>query len=238
MWPFNTKQTLAESGLLQGLTDCHCHILPNVDNGVKTRRESLDILAGYELLGIEKVWLTPHVMSCLPYTTDDLRANFEKLKGAYRGKITLCLSAEYMLDNSFMERLRTGDLLPWGNYGNHLLVETDHESPPDHFYEMLESIQTKGMSPILAHPECYQYMNLWDYRTLKEKGIEFQLNLFSLFGVHGKQAKANATFLLKNKLYDYVGTDLHSPEIMEYALHEELSEKAIKRIKRINFWAE
>ena len=37
------------------MTDCHSHILPGVDDGVKTMRESLAILDRYEKLGIGKV---------------------------------------------------------------------------------------------------------------------------------------------------------------------------------------
>ncbi len=237
MWPFDNKITLAESGLLKGFTDCHCHILPGVDDGAKTKAEALAILSRYEKLGIRKIWLTPHITERTPHTADELRERLEKFQSTYRGRITLRLSAEYMLDDGFPERLLARDLLPWGNYGNRLLIETPYDNPPDYFYEILESIRSKGRCPILAHPECCLYLNLWDYHTLKEKGTEFQLNLFSLFGAYGKQAKDNATFLLKNNLYEYVGTDLHSLDSLEHALQGELSVKAIEKIRRINFWS-
>ena len=45
------KTTLAESGILQGKTDRHTHILFGVDDGVKTLEDSLAILAYQESLG-------------------------------------------------------------------------------------------------------------------------------------------------------------------------------------------
>ena len=51
--------TLYEAGLYSGYTDWHSHILPGVDDGVKTMDESLAILNKYEEMGVKEVWLTP-----------------------------------------------------------------------------------------------------------------------------------------------------------------------------------
>ena len=55
---FRQKKVLAESGFFRGFTDCHSHLLPGVDDGVKTLEESLAILEEMERLGVRKVWLT------------------------------------------------------------------------------------------------------------------------------------------------------------------------------------
>jgi len=43
--------------------DIHSHLLPNIDDGVKTINSSLEILRGFEKLGYTKVITTPHIMS-------------------------------------------------------------------------------------------------------------------------------------------------------------------------------
>ena len=43
------------------MTDCHSHLLPGVDDGVRTAEESLRILEEMERQGIRKLWLTPHI---------------------------------------------------------------------------------------------------------------------------------------------------------------------------------
>ena len=45
---FRQKKVLAESGFFRGFTDCHSHLLPGVDDGVKTLEESLAILEEME----------------------------------------------------------------------------------------------------------------------------------------------------------------------------------------------
>ena len=209
MWPFRKKQTLEESGFFRGFTDWHCHILPGVDDGVQTMDEALQILAEYERLGVKEVWLTPHIMEDIPNTTEKLKMRFAELKTAYQGSVMLHLASENMLDNLFEERLEKNDLLPIGKDGKHLLVETSYFNPPMGLQNILLRIKAKGYYPMLAHPERYLYMNENDYQRLSSMGIEFQLNLFSLFGLYGKEVQKRAKTLQKQGKYDYTGTDLH-----------------------------
>lgn len=209
MWPFHKKQTLEESFFFRGFTDWHCHILPGVDDGVQSMEESLQILAEYERLGVKEVWLTPHIMEDIPNTTEKLKIRFAELKAAYQGSVMINLASENMLDNLFEERLEKDDLLPIGKDGKHLLVETSYFNPPMGLSNILLRIKAKGYYPILAHPERYLYMNENDYQRLSSMGIEFQLNLFSLFGLYGKEVQKRAKTLQKQGKYDYTGTDLH-----------------------------
>lgn len=209
MWFFKKRISLQASGIFQGFTDWHSHILPGVDDGVQTLDESLRLLAKYEELGIQEVWLTPHIMEDIPNTTGHLRACFANLQSAYTGKITLRLAAENMLDSLFEERLAKNDLLPLGNDGRHLLVETSYFNPPMGLQNILLRIKAKGYYPVLAHPERYMYMDKAYYAKLKNMGIRFQLNLFSLAGAYGKEVTRKALWLLRHGMYDCAGTDIH-----------------------------
>ena len=44
MWLISNKTFVRDSGLLENFHDCHCHLLPNVDDGVKETDETLQIL--------------------------------------------------------------------------------------------------------------------------------------------------------------------------------------------------
>ena len=101
---FQRKTTIADSGILEGFTDRHSHILPGVDDGFQTLPDSLEALQAIEQLGVAEQWLTPHIMEDYPNTPDDLHARFEKLKESYTGKLRLHLAAEHMLDTLFLQR--------------------------------------------------------------------------------------------------------------------------------------
>ena len=204
------------SSLLTHFTDYHSHILPSVDDGVKKMEVSLKVLERYEQLGIAEVWCTPHIMEDIPNTTTALKARFAELCEAYQGPIKLHLAAEYMMDALFEERLHQGDLLPLGDEGNRLLVETSYFTPPMDMDTILNQIKQKGYYPVLAHPERYVYMGKDRYTALKNKGILFQLNLSSLGGAYGSEAKDKAHWILKQNYYDLVGSDLHSLRNIEY----------------------
>ena len=148
-------------------------------------------------------------MEDIPNETQYLRQRFAELQAAYKGNVTLRLAAENMLDNLFEERMEKNDLLPIGEEGKHLLVETSYFNPPIGLRNILLRIKSKGYHPLLAHPERYLYMSEADYRQLKDMRVMFQLNLLSPSGFYGKNVSRKAAWLLKQRMYDYAGTDLH-----------------------------
>ena len=214
---------MADSGIFRGFTDWHSHILPGVDDGVQTMEEALQILKKYEELEVKEVWLTPHIMEDIPNTTAHLKERFMELQAAYQGDVILHLASENMLDNLFEERLEKDDLLPIGEHKDHLLVETSYFNSPMGLYDILQHIQSKGYYPILAHPERYTYMGKEDYRKLKAMGVKFQVNLFSLIGLYGTEAKKKAEWNLKNNFYNLVGSDIH-----QIAIWKEIVFKRVK----------
>ena len=217
---------MAECGIFQGFTDSHCHLLPGVDDGVQTLAESLEILRLYEQLGITAVWFTPHIMEDMPNTPTDLREKFAALQQAYQGSITLHLAAEHMLDSLFDERLQQGEVLPIGEAGDCLLVETSYFNPPVELTGLLKKVREAGYYPLLAHPERYAYMSFRDYRSLKAQGIRFQLNLPSLVGVYGKDVREKALWLLAENCYDVAGTDTHQLRAFHYAISRKTLSKS------------
>lgn len=221
---FKRKVSIADSGILRGMTDYHSHLLPGVDDGVKTLSETLDILEEMERQGIREVWFTPHIMEDMPNETVDLKKRFAEMKAAYQGNIVLYLAAENMLDNLFEKRLANDDLLPIEKDGKrYLLVETSYFNPPMDLYDILKRIQQKGYYPLLAHPERYEYLTIKDYKALKENNVLFQLNLPALGGMYGKQVQEKAGTLLKARAYNRIGCDIHSIDFYQYLLSANLN---------------
>lgn len=209
MFFFNKKKAVDYHGFI----DCHSHILPGVDDGVRCMEDSLRILSKYEELGIREVVFTPHVMEDVPNTADDLRTRFAAFCEEYTGPVKLHLAAEYMMDHHFEELMQGGDLLTHGD-NRHILVETSYFNPPTNMDGILFDLMAANYLPVLAHPERYMYMRKEEYKELKDKGILLQMNLGSLAGMYGSHVKERAEYLLSNGLYDMAGSDIHSPRML------------------------
>lgn len=131
------------------------------------------------------------------------------------------------------EGVAPNSLLPIGNAGKHILVETSYFNPPMRLREILRQIKSLGYYPLLAHPERYMYMDNDEYRSLREEGVKFQLNLVSLAGGYGAAVKKKAMWLLTNGLYSVAGSDLHSEDAIEYITKCRLGKQETEQVKSL-----
>ena len=124
-------------------------------------------------------------------------------------------------------------LLPIGNAGKHILVETSYYNAPMRMDETLQQIKSLGYFPLLAHPERYMYLSNADYTRLHSQGVRFQLNLASLAGGYGKAVKKKAEWLLSNGLYTVAGSDLHCEDAIEYITKCKLGKRHIELVNKL-----
>ena len=220
----------------QGVVDVHCHLLPGVDDGFPTIEKSLHALKKLEGLGVKKMVLTPHFMRDYPENNrDSIMVKFEayKARASKECGIELLLDAEYMLDACFMDHFNQG-FLTLDKAGERVLCETSYLMYEPGITEMLYDIMCEGFQPVIAHPERYEYAVKDNYLRWKDKRYEFQLNLLSLAGAYGKPAMVKAHYLLKEGMYDYVGSDMHGLSNFERFLPEiRLSNKEIDRLQQL-----
>lgn len=233
VWLLSNKFLVKDCGLLEGFCDYHCHLLPGVDDGVQETEEALNILRLWEQVGMKEVWLTPHIMEDIPNTPTELTQRYEILKMTYTGPIRLYLASENMMDRLFLERLIKQELLPVGNSGKNLLVETSFYNSPMNLQEIVDRIHEMRLTPVLAHPERYQYMEMADYHRWKQKGVLLQLNIPSLVGAYGPEVQWKAEKLLEKGMYDFCGTDTHSIRFVEYFLNSKINKKTVKKVRGI-----
>ena len=194
-----------------GACDVHCHLLPGVDDGFSSAEKSLQALKKLEERGVKKMILTPHFMKDYPLNNrQSITAEFETFKAEASEVcgIELHLAAEYMLDACFMEHYKQG-LLTLDKKGSHVLCETSYMMCEHGVKEMLYEIMCSDYQPVIAHPERYEYANKDSYFRWKDKRYKFQLNLLSLAGVYGETARLKSHYLLKEGMYDYIGSDMH-----------------------------
>lgn len=194
--------------------DIHSHLLPGLDDGVRSFEESIEILRFFESKGIRRAITTPHVYrDVYPNSEkailDRLEILRQKIAEAGIG-VEVSAGAEYFLDDTFHRRLKDGNsLLAWEQ--NHLLFETSFYNRPLFFDEAVFDMKAAGYIPVLAHPERYHYLerDLEWLTTRIHGGLKVQVNLLSLAGGYGPTPRKIAQLLLRESLVSFLGSDIH-----------------------------
>lgn len=196
-------------------TDMHCHLVPKVDDGSKCIEESVECMKALASVGYKKMILTPHFQTPrFENDEDDIVRRYEEMKrqAADMGvEIDICgIGGEYRIDSGFAKRLENPRFLQIG--GKYVLVEFSLHQQMMGCDEMIFDMQMKGYEVILAHPERYPYLNVGGSRMeqLKNQGVFFQVNVLSLGGFYGEEAKRRAFEMVEGELVEFLGTDTHN----------------------------
>lgn len=208
----------SESRLKLGV-DIHSHLIPGVDDGVRTLAQSVEIIRSFQSLGYKKLITTPHISEYYPNTADTLREGLKSVKAELKNiqlDIEIELGAEYMVDGKFLNMVKEqADLLSWHGY---ILIETPFTTSPFIFDEVIFELQTRGLHPVLAHPERYEYFfgNVEAIRRIRDKGVRMQVSASSFAGYYGPEQKKMARQILRESLIDFIGSDMHMFGQMEF----------------------
>jgi len=210
------------------MIDIHSHILPGLDDGAKSMEETLKIVRQLQEAGFKKLIATPHVLEGREYLSPaDILATLEQVREqvARAGiSVEILPGAENYIFPDMAQWARDGKLMTLGNAGKYLLVELPMLDIPHYTDQVFFELQVLGLTPILAHPERYRGLVAEPERLIEwaKKGILFQLDLRSLGGKYGPQAKWLAEVMLQSDLIHFVGSDAHRVARSEGAYVEEL----------------
>jgi len=197
------------------MIDIHSHILPGLDDGSKNIEETLGIVRQLHEAGFKTLIATPHVIEgrdflSLPEilaTTEEVRKHVAEAGIA----VEILPGAENYIFPDMAKWARDEKLLTLGNTGKHLLVEFPMLEIPHYTDQVFFELQVLGITPVLAHPERNKGLSDEPERIIDwaKKGILFQLDLRSVSGHYGPQAKRLAELMLHSNLIHFVGSDAH-----------------------------
>lgn len=197
------------------MIDIHTHILPGMDDGAIDWNMSLSMLRIAESQGITNMVATPHVIdgNWLPewQAIEQKCLQLQAMAKNAGLAITIHPGAEVAVQLDILERLiKPGPYCINGK--NYILVELPSREIPNYAETFFFTLQTRGMTPILAHAERHpeiigkpQILVDW-----MQRGLMVQLNLPSLMGAMGEKVKKTAELLLYNNLPAVIGTDAHN----------------------------
>ena len=92
-----------------------------------------------------------------------------------------------------------------------ILIEMSYVAASNNIENVIFQLRLKGMQPVLAHPERYNYYmgNIETFQRFIDLGCYLQINILSLLGYYGDGPKNTAENLLKKNMVTLVGTDMH-----------------------------
>lgn len=199
------------------MIDIHCHILPGVDDGSQSWEESMAIAQVESDGGTRAFITTPHVLE----TPDIDRVQLFRTKlGELQDRldeaglpVKLYPGVELYPFWTALDAIDQGAELGLGPNQKYVLVDTPFNQFPHDFESFLFGLQSRGKTPILAHPERSAVFAVEPGRMLEfaRKGMALQVNAGSLRGRYGPVAKAFAERLLERRLADLVASDIHHP---------------------------
>lgn len=198
---------------MSGFVDLHCHLLPAVDDGARTLEDALEMARALVDLGFSTVAPSPHARP--EYApVEVVEARFAELQAALaREHIPLKLgrNAENVLDDAFLRGLGTPSARMLGA-GRVALVELPYTAPVPALPDILFRIRTKGVVPLIAHPErCMEFERKGRAAEAVRAGAHLQLDVGALIGRYGPTARKLARVFLGEGLYAVAATDLHGP---------------------------
>jgi protein-tyrosine phosphatase len=192
--------------------DLHSHVLPGLDDGVRTLPESLELIAALGRLGFGTVCATPHQRADLYLPARAaIDTAYEQVLGALpAGSPTLNLGAENFWDEVLAGRLPQGTQ-PTYTGGKAFLFEIPVAQWPPRIIETLFDVRMRGTLPVMAHPE--RYSALWNEPERVEsiaRTAALVIDLAALEGAHGANEKRAARFLVDEGFAHAAASDSHS----------------------------
>ncbi len=196
------------------MIDLHCHIIPNIDDGAVDLEMATKMLTIAATAGTEILVATPHVIEgqWLP-KWDLIQEKVVELQNfsdhAQLG-IKIYPGAEVAMHFDLLDLINEPGAYCL-NGSRYLLVELPALEIPAFADDFLFRLQTKGIVPILAHPERHPILMKEPERLLEwvQRGILVQMNAGSILGKMGEEVRLTAEFFLKNQLVHCLGSDAH-----------------------------
>ena len=202
---------------MRPVTDIHCHILPDFDDGAYSMEEALAMARMAAASGVTAIAATPH----FPGEEKSLRRlgtlmdQFRSLEAQIRSEgipLKLCHGAE-ILCLPETARLAEKHLLPTLGDTSYLLTEFPFDASGTYMTRMLSALLEAGYKPVVAHPERYGAVQE-DPRLAGHwfagLGCVLQLNKGSVLGSFGSRVRDTSHLLLDQGLAHIIASDAHS----------------------------
>jgi len=197
------------------MIDLHSHILPGIDDSCFDIEETLKMVRDAELVGIDKIFATPHfVEGRFQNYKNDIVGYVDTLNLLLSSSginVTVFYGSEVKVFPEIVSLLKSNKLCTLNN-SRYILIEFPMNIRIPNICNVINNIIVAGFIPIIAHPERYEYIqrNIKEAIQYVEFGALLQLNVNSVIGGYGEEARVCAIKLLKHNLIHLWGSDSHN----------------------------
>jgi len=198
------------------MIDLHTHILPGVDDGVKTEDDAVEFARMAQGDGVKTLVATPHCKEGFYVNErdaiiDQVARLSERLQ---REGLTIELvpGAEVHLCPELLDRVRDGRAATLADNGKTLLLELSLTQYPVELESLVFQLKLGGVEPLFAHPERVRYFedDIRRYEALVDQGIMGQITTGSILGRFGNTAREFSEELLRKGLVHVLASDAHN----------------------------
>jgi protein-tyrosine phosphatase len=221
------------------MIDIHAHILPGMDDGAKNWEQTLQMARLAVEDGITLMVATPHlykkrsVGSTHLNTREIILQRVAQLKDKlYEEKIPLEIlpGCDFPLSFESLQFLDDGQALTINDANRYLLLELPDTALPPATEEICFHLQSKGITPIITHPERHMILQEMPYKLkrLIDLGCLVQMTGNSLTGWFGRGVKKISRQFVKLGYVHLLATDTHDPKRRPPVLSQ-----AVKELSRL-----
>jgi len=191
--------------------DLHCHLLPAVDDGSRSVKQSVGVLEEMARQGVTDVCLTPHLSAGRAESgppASHQRA-FKELQAQAPAAPRLHRGAEIMLDRPVSRPVAVARNVTLGG-SRYMLVEFPRLVAYDTVTNALTQVAQLGLIPLLAHPERYSCCSADAVRHWRSVGSKMQVDATTLLAPQARGQRARQ--LVGEGLADILAGDNHGDD--------------------------
>ena len=198
------------------MIDLHTHILPGVDDGVRTEDEAVAFARVAAADGVRTIVATPHCKDgFFVNERASVLAAVERLRERLRADsvdVELLPGAEVHLCPDLVARVRDGRAPTLADNGRTLLLELSLSQYPMDLENVVFQLKLAGIVPVFAHPERIRYFqdDFRRYEAVVRLGSYGQLTTGSVLGQFGEEAEEFSIEALRKGLVQVIASDSHN----------------------------
>jgi len=209
------------------MIDIHSHILPGIDDGAQTIKDSIEMAKAAVNEGITTIIATPHhknnqftnLKSSILTKVNDLNTVLKQ----ENIPLTVLPGQEVRIYGEVLEDYYKEEILTL-NHTKYLFIEFPSSSVPRYAERLLYELQTEGIIPIIVHPERNKELQEKPdllYQFVKN-GALTQVTASSVAGYFGKNVKKFSEQLIEHNLTHFVASDAHNVNNRGFKMVESL----------------